>query len=353
MAKPDYYNVLGVSRNADAADLKRAYREQVMRWHPDRNQDDPVAAQRFKLVAEAYKVLNNPEERARYDRLGPLYHRDGAPPTPEDLQEVLSQFMGGLFGRKRNAIGGDLKYTLSISLEDVAHGGERTISIPRRVQCHDCLGLGATETGRQVCPHCKGSGRSSGRLLRTTCVHCDGRGYRITTPCPTCHGKGTHRVTEDISVKVPRGIATGQKLKLSGKGDCDPISGRPGDLYVVVHVQEHELFQRRGDHLLVKVPITVGEAALGADLTVPTLGGTTTIRIPPGTPHGKVFRIPGQGLPKVKRSQRGDLHLEVELEVPDNLSPSEHHALAAWAESLPGGRHPRREAFRRAVQERS
>lgn len=354
MATPDYYNILGVSRKATPDDIKKAYRGLAFRWHPDRNQEDKDAEQRFKDITAAYRCLSNPDERSRYDRLGPLYNPDGRPPRPEEVGEVASTVWGNIFRRRKQQRGEDLRYTVSLSLEEVASGIEREVVIPRFVRCPTCGGDGADpDGGKQECEVCGGSGRASGpRLFRTDCYHCEGSGFQITKPCPECEGDCRVGVEDALKVKVPAGVATGQKLKLAGKGNAPRGSGTEGDLFVIVSVAEHDLFRRRGDDVLVEVPLTFSEVALGSDVTVPTLEGTTTIRIPPGTPPGRVFRLAGRGLPKVGGSRRGDLHLQVALEVPAGLGAEQQEALRAWAGALPEGAHPQRAAFDRAMEGR-
>lgn len=353
MAHRDYYNVLGVGRRATQDEIKRAYRGLAMRYHPDRN-PNPDAEQRFKDIAEAYGVLSDPEQRARYDRLGPLFTPDGRPPRPEEVNEVLGSLFGGLFRRRSDARGEDLRYTISLTLEEVAGGLDKHIVVPRRIHCNTCGGDGAHPDGGKVtCNVCSGSGRATGsRLFRTSCYHCDGAGFTVEKACERCSGEGRVAIEDTLVVKVPRGVATGQKLKLAGKGDASPGSGEAGDLFVIVNVAEHALFRRRGDDLLVELPLTFAEVAVGADVGVPTLEGSTTIRIPPGTQPGKIFRLAGRGMPRVGRSGRGDLHLQVQLEVPAELSASERKALASWAGSL-GERHPLRAAFEAAVAARN
>ncbi|MBW1877311.1 MAG: DnaJ domain-containing protein [Deltaproteobacteria bacterium] len=355
MPTPDYYNVLGVSRKATQEDIKKAYRGLAMRWHPDRNPDDQQAEQRFKDITAAYRCLSNPQERGRYDRLGPLYHPDGRPPRPEELNEVVSTAWGNLFRRRRKKKGEDLRYTVSTSLEEVALGMEKEIVVPRMVRCRNCGGDGANpDGGRKTCEVCGGTGRATGpRLFRNNCFHCDGRGFQVVIPCATCSGEGRHAREDTLKVKVPPGVATGQKLKLAGKGNAPAGSGPEGDLFVIVSVAEHELFRRRGDDVLVEIPLTFAEVTLGTNLTVPTLEGTTTIRIPPGTAPGRVFRLANRGLPRVGKSRRGDLHLQVVLEVPGDLDEAQRVALGAWAEQLPPSAHPRRAAFVKSLGERS
>ncbi len=350
----DLYNVLGVPRTATPDEIKRAYRTLAQRWHPDKNPDDPDAARRFKDLSEAYRTLSDPDRRARYDRLGPLYTSDGRPPTPEDLGEVMGTVWGNLFGRRDDKRPGeDLRYTLSLPLEEVAQGVERTITVARQVRCRSCAGEGSTSTERQTCPVCAGNGRSpTGRLFRTQCYHCEGRGYTVSAPCATCGGEGRHGTEEQISVRVPAGVATGQKLKVRAKGNSPRGRGPDGDLYVVISVPDHPLFRRRGEDLLTEVPISMIDAALGADIPVPTLDGRTTIRVPKGTPSGKVFRMAGRGLPRMGGNGRGDLHLQVNIETPTALTPEAERALAGWAAQLPDDAHPERAAWRRTVLER-
>jgi molecular chaperone DnaJ len=351
----DFYNVLGVPRNASQDDIKKAYRALAMRWHPDRNPGNDEVVQRFKDITEAYRTLSDPERRSRYDRLGPLYTADGRPPRPEDVQQAVGSMFGGFFRRRPAARGEDLRYTVTVSLEEVAAGSEKEIVVPRRVRCRACGGDGAQPgSGRSKCAACSGSGRATGpRLFRSECYHCEGRGFTVVEKCSTCEGEGRHPVEDALRVRIPAGVATGQKLKIAGKGDAPRGSGSEGDLYVIVSVAEHPLFRRRGDDLIADVPLTFAEATLGADVQVPTLEGTTTIRVPPGTPSGKLLRLGGRGLPRLGQSDRGDLHLQISLEVPEGLSEVQRQQLSAWAGSLSADRHPRRAAFDRATRTRN
>lgn len=356
MSHRDLYNVLGVPRNASQDDIKRAYRNLALKWHPDRNPGNDEVVQRFKDITEAYRTLSDPDRRARYDRLGPLYTEDGRPPRPEDVSEVVTGMFGGLFRRRGNEPGEDLRYTVSVSLEEVASGVEKEIIVPRRVRCRSCGGDGAEPNGgRQTCGACGGSGRSSGpRLFRSECYHCGGKGFTVLKKCATCDGDGRHPTEDTLRVKVPPGVATGTRLKLKGKGDAPRGSGADGDLYVVISVADHPVFRRRGDDVLLDVPLTLVEAALGGDVRVPTLEGVTTIRIPPATPAGKILRLGGRGLPRVSAVQeRGDLHLQVTIEVPEGLSPEQRELLARFGATMVATQQPRRMAFDHAVKERS
>ena len=357
MATRDYYNILGVERSASADEIKRSYRVLARRWHPDRNQQDPEAETRFKDITEAYRTLSDPEKRARYDRMGPLYTEDGRPPRPEDLNEVVGTMWNNLFRRRPQERGEDLRYTVSVTLEEVASGTEKEIVVPRFVRCRTCSGDGADpDGGKKPCEVCKGSGRASGpRLLRSDCYHCAGKGFTIDKACPSCNGDGRQGLEDILPVRVPQGVATGQKLKVAGKGNAPKGSGEPGDLFVIVSVAEHPLVRRRGDDVLLELPLTFAELTLGADVTVPTLEGTTTIRIPPGSHPGKVLRLAGRGLPplgKPESAQRGDLHLQLMLEVPAGLEETQRQQLEAWAAALSPESHPRRAHFDQLVQER-
>jgi molecular chaperone DnaJ len=347
----DLYNVLGVPRTASQDDIKKAYRRLALQWHPDRTNNDADGETRFKEVTLAYKVLSDPEERARYDRLGPLYTADGRPPRPEDLNDTISGVVGRWFGR-RDQKGDDLRYTLTVSLEEVATGSTRRITVPRRARCGACGGDGAAPGGKRTCEVCAGSGRSKGVLLRTECFHCDGRGYTVTDPCGTCGGDGRVQLDEAIDITLPAGVATGQKLRVAGKGNAPVGAGPAGDLFVIVHVADHPLFVRRGEDLVCELPTTFSELALVADVSVPTLDGSTTIRVPAGTPPGRIFRLGGRGLPRIGKAGRGDLHIQVALEVPEALAPEQRAALQAWAGTLATDAHPRRRRFDDAVKAR-
>ena len=357
MARRDYYNVLGVKKTASQDEIKRAFRALAMKYHPDRNPDDVEAERRFREVAEAYEVLGDAEQRSKYDRMGPFFKPSGGPPTPDDLSDFVSEALGGLFGRKPgNKPGEDLKYTLALTLEEVAQGVEREVSVARQCRCTRCKGDGADPSeGRRACEACEGSGKSATRRwMRQSCARCDGRGFVVLKKCDKCEGEGRHGSEDLLKVKVPPGVATGQKLKLRGKGNDGHGDGQAGDLYVVVNVADHELFRRRGADLLCELPVTFVEAATGADIAVPTLEGVATVRVPPGTSAGQVLRLSGRGLPKnAKNKGRGDLHLQVLIEVPSSLDSEQREALKRYAAVTPPQAHPLRAAFDLKVAKRS
>ncbi|MFT4976519.1 MAG: molecular chaperone DnaJ, partial [Myxococcota bacterium] len=258
MARRDYYAVLGVDRDASADDIKRAFRALAMRYHPDRNPDDVDAERRFREAVEAYETVSDAEKRMRYDRLGPLYRADGKPPSPEDLRAAVSDALSGLFSKRRpDDPGEDLRYTLAVSLEEVAIGGERMVTLERQCQCKRCEGTGADpDGGRQSCDNCKGSGQLSGRLFRSTCPRCDGMGFVNVKRCRKCEGGGRVVSQEKIKIKIPRGVSTGQKLRIRSRGNEARLSDRPGDLIVLISVEEHGLFRRRGTDLFCEAPLT-------------------------------------------------------------------------------------------------
>jgi molecular chaperone DnaJ len=349
----DYYEVLGVRRDASQADLKRAFRALALRYHPDRNPDDLDAERRFKEVVEAYETLSDPESRKRYDRLGPLYRRDGRPPTPEEVSAMLGRALGSLFRKKDNGRGGDLDLRIEVELEQVLSGEKRAITVARQVRCKPCEGTGADPSGRQACKDCDGSGKSATRRwFRSECPRCDGRGWVSTRRCGHCDGMGHHGSEARFDVKVPAGCGNGQKLRLAGRGDEPPGDGPPGDLLVVIGVNEHPIFRRRGTDLFCDLPVTYPQAALGADIAVPLLDGETTIRVAPGTPSGKQLRLPERGVPPIGGGRRGDLHVRILVEVPQDLQPSQRAALEDLARSFVEEQHPQRAELERLRKDR-
>ncbi len=353
MSARDYYATLGVKRDASAEEIKKAYRALAKRFHPDRNPDDPEAERRFREIAEAWEVLSDPAQRERYDALGPLFRADGRPPSPEDLNTFVTETIAGIFRRKKTGeAGDDLRYTLTVSLEEAAAGVTKELSLRRKSTCGRCQGLGAEpgEAGRKTCDGCKGSGKSPTRILiKAECPRCDGRGWVVAKSCSRCEGQGLLENNDLLKIKVPPGVATGQKLKLKGKGDAGRGGGPAGDLLVLLQVADHALFRRRGADLHLDAPLMFPEACLGTDLRVPTLEGPTTIRIPPGTPSGKVFRLSGRGMPDAASKGRGDLHIKVNVEVPRELDAEARAALERLRGPLGPRLHPERLAFDTAI----
>ncbi|MCX7824483.1 MAG: molecular chaperone DnaJ [Verrucomicrobiae bacterium] len=355
----DYYEVLGVPRDASVEDIKKAYRKLALKYHPDRNPGDKDAEEKFKELGHAYEVLCDPQKRATYDQFGPeAFERGGVgvPPgwggfhDPRDIfREVVESFGGGLgasifdelFGGVERRRGGptegdDLRYDLEISFEDAVFGAEKEIAVERLDHCATCRGSGAAPgSKRNQCPMCRGRGhvtRSLG-IIRVSqdCPRCNGEGETVEKLCPTCRGRGLVRVTSRIKLRLPAGIETGMRMRSAGHGNAGPQGGPPGDLYVVVHVQPHDVFVRRGDDLHCDVPITFAVAALGGQVDVPTINGEAKLTIPPGTQSGTVFRLRGKGVPNVEGHGRGDQHVRVVVEVPTRLNAEQRKKLQEFA----------------------
>ncbi len=339
MKKRDYYEVLGVERNASEADIKKAYRQLAMKYHPDRNPGDRQAEERFKEAAEAYSVLADQDKRARYDRFGHagLKGAEGFggfnPEVFSDFEDILGSFfgfsMGDLFGGGRRARSGrhrgaDLRFDLEVDFLEAARGTDKEIRVPRLETCADCSGTGAKGGARATCDICRGQGQVVHRqgffTLSQTCGACGGAGSVARERCRSCGGEGRRREVRHLNIKIPAGVDTGTRLRLSGEGEGGVLGGRGGDLYVVVHVKEHPLFRRDGPNLMVELPITLPQAVLGADLDVPTLDGSSLLAIPPGTQHGTIFCMRAKGLPRPGGGHQGDLYVSISLSVPSKPS---------------------------------
>ena len=353
MSKRDYYEVLGVSRTASDADIKSAYRKLALKFHPDRNPGDKAAEDKFKEAAEAYAVIADGDKRRMYDRFG---HAGlgtagaGFDPTVftgfEDILGGLGDVFGfgDIFGggRRRGGPqrGADLRYDLEISFEESSKGLETSIQIPRQETCETCTGTGAAPGSRPTtCPQCQGRGQLRYQqgffTVARTCGQCRGTGSIIGKPCPTCKGAGRVQKERKLTVRIPAGIATGQRLRLSGEGEAGAIGGPPGDLYVVIHVQEHPFFQREGNDLFCEVPLNFPTAALGGEITIPTLEGQEAFDIPEGTQPGTTFRLRGRGMPDVSGRGRGDLLVTVKVLTPKKLTREQRKLLDQLAQSLP------------------
>ena len=340
MKKRDYYEVLGVARDADEAAIKKAYRRLALKHHPDRNPGDKQAEEHFKEAAEAYAVLADAEKRARYDRFG---HAGvgGAASDPfagnadvfAGFEDILGSFfgfsMGDLFGGGRGRGGGsrrgsDLRYDLEIDLLEAAHGLDREIKVPRHEACEDCHGSGSKDGKRTTCRACGGRGqilRQSGFFtLSQTCGSCRGSGQVVKDACPACRGEGRRRVVKHIKIRIPPGVDTGVRLRMSGEGEAGGSGGRPGDLYVFITVREHPEFRREGPHLFTAAALTLTQAVLGGEVSVPTLDGAASLTIPPGTQAGTTFTMKGRGLPSLDGGPRGDLYVSVAVRIPARLT---------------------------------
>jgi len=334
MAKRDYYEVLGVSRSASYEEIKKAYRKLAFKYHPDRNPDDPQAEVLFKEAAEAYEVLRDPEKRARYDQFGhegvnangfQNFH------STEDIFSTFSDIFSEFFGfgsdqfGSRPQSGTDLRYNLTISFREAAKGTEVDLNVPKRESCDRCQGTGA-EPGHRVetCAHCQGAGqvyRSQGFFrVSMPCPVCQGQGTIIRHPCSKCRGRGIVNVKKKIKVRVPAGVDNGSRLRLRGEGEPGKHGGLPGDLYVVIYVQEDDIFKRHGQDLITQMEISFVQAALGARIDVPTLDEPVPMEIPKGTQSGKVFKLKGLGLPYLGSTQKGDLLVEVIVKTPSRLT---------------------------------
>lgn len=364
MAKPrDYYEVLGVSRDADEGELKRAYRALALRYHPDHNQNDKAAEEKFKEVSAAYAVLSDPEKRLRYNRLGHLGLTPagaGADAVSLDLDNVKEFFdsifgdIGDLLGRKKGRSGGrDLRYTVEISLREAVLGAQKSISFPVRGDCSTCQGSGARggEAGLRVCRTCSGKGelRAPGFLpIRRPCTPCRGTGKEVVDACPSCRGNGQTERQREFVVNVPAGCEDGTTRRLAGQGEPGRQGGNSGDLTVVLRIKPHPLIRREGALLHCDVPLTLIEAALGAEIEVPTIDGTVEMKVPAGTQSGTVFRLRGKGV-LAPSGQRGDLHVRVVVETPKSLDDRSRLALLELASKLPAGSHPQKQQFAAAL----
>jgi len=337
------YEALGVPKNASAADLKKAYRRLVQQYHPDKNPGDAEAEKRFKEIQHAYDVLSDPEKRKQYDTFGSRNGRGGPGPTTFDFGDFdLGDIFGGLFGggrtrgaggpQQRGQRGADVEVEVRVSFEDSLKGLQTTVPVTLELACHTCHGTGAAPgTAPKRCPQCEGTGvvaSSQGLFaLQQPCPNCRGSGSVVETPCPTCHGTGRERRTKRYAVRIPAGVKDGTKIKLKGKGEAGFGGAPAGDLYVVTRVEPSKLYERRGDDLVLEVPVTFDEAALGAEVEIPTPDGRVSLKVPAGTSDGKLLRVKGRGAPKLKGEGRGDLLARLRVQVPAKLSKAEREAL--------------------------
>ncbi len=340
MAKRDYYEVLGVAQNASETDLKKAYRRLAMKYHPDRNPDDKVAEEKFKEAKDAFEVLNDPQKRAAYDQFGHAgvdagLGGGGARAGGASFSDIFGDVFGDIFGgggRQRVYRGADLQYNLEVSLEDAVKGTTATIRIPSKVRCDTCGGSGARAgTKPETCTTCGGVGQVRMQQgffsVQQTCPSCRGAGKIIRDPCTSCRGSGWKDEQKTLSVKIPAGVDSGDRIRLSGEGEVSTNGGPPGDLYVQISVRPHPIFGRDGEDLLCEVPISIVTAALGGELDVPTLEGRVKLKVPAGTQSGKVFRLRGKGVRPVRGGRTGDLLCKVQVETPVNLTSRQQELL--------------------------
>lgn len=374
MAKKDYYEVLGLKKGASEQDIKRAYKRLASKHHPDKNQGSKEAEEKFKEIQEAYEVLGDSEKRAMYDQYGHQAFEQGGFGGAGGgfggfggggfggFEDIFSEMFGGGFGggggrRQRVVRGDDLRYDIEITLEEAVKGVKKDIRIQTLAECDTCHGSGAEKGSKvETCPHCHGSGRIRRQqgffVTEAACPHCHGTGKKIEKPCHTCHGDGRVHKTKNLSVTIPAGVDTGNQLRLSGEGAAGENGAPAGDLYVVIHVREHEIFERDGSNLYCEVPISFTMAALGGEIEVPTLDGKLKLKIPAETQTGKLFRVRGKGVVSARGGYAGDLICRVVIETPVSLNEEQKALLRQLEESLEGKSHhrPQQEGFLDSVK---
>jgi molecular chaperone DnaJ len=357
MAKEDYYELLGVGKSATPEELKKAYRKKAVQFHPDKNPGNKEAEDTFKKVSEAYDVLNNADKRAAYDRYGHAAFQNGGGGSraggggfhdPFDIFRdvfgqgggggggVFDEMFGGGGGRDGSRDGSDLRYDLEITLEEAARGAQKDISFRKNVTCERCDGSGAEPGSKRVtCPTCRGAGqirRSGGIITFTqTCPTCAGAGSKTEKPCTTCRGEGRSPKTTKLNVRIPAGVDTGSRLRSSGNGEAGQAGGQTGDLYIVLSVKDHELFERNGDDLYCEIPIKFTLATLGGTIEVPTLFGKASLKIPAGTQSGTTFRLRSKGMPSLRGGSQGDQLVRTHVEVPTSLTDEQKQLLEDFA----------------------
>ena len=363
MAKQDYYEALGVDRGADDAALKSAYRKLAMRYHPDRNPDDRSAEQRFKDINEAYDVLKDPQKRAAYDRFGHEAFDGGMGAGPagagfagagfaDIFDEVFGDFMGGRrSGGSSSQRGADLRFDMSITLEEAFRGRKTTITVPGSVSCETCSGTGAESGSHPVtCGTCRGRGRVRAQqgffTVERTCTACGGVGMVIENPCASCHGSGRVRSNRSLDVTIPAGVEDGTRIRLSGQGEAGVRGAAPGDLYIFLSIEEHPFFRRDESTIRCEVPLSMTAAALGGNIEVPTLDGPPVrITIAPGTQTGTRYRLRGKGMSMLRSAARGDLHVDVVVETPVNLTARQKQLLEEFSRNQSKSTSPKSAGF--------
>ena len=349
MSKRDYYDVLGVPKGSEADAIKKAYRTKAKELHPDRNSDNPNAESQFKEVNEAYEVLKDADKKAAYDRYGHAAFEGGggqgfgggdfSSAFSDVFDDLFGDFMGGgRGGRKQQSRGSDLRYNLSISLEEAFAGLQKTINIPSAVTCGSCNGTGAAGgSSPTTCPTCSGLGKVRATqgffTVERSCPTCSGVGQIIKNPCSSCGGQGTQKKDKALSVNVPSGVETGTRIRLAGEGETAPRGGVSGDLYIFIEVSKHKIFERDGLNLFCRVPVSMAKASLGGEVEVPTIdGGRSRVRIPAGSQSGRQMRLKGKGMPAIKTTQKGDMFIEMAVETPVNLTAKQKELLQEFEE---------------------
>ncbi len=349
MSKRDYYDVLGVPKGSEADAIKKAYRTKAKELHPDRNSDNPNAESQFKEVNEAYEVLKDADKKAAYDRYGHAAFEGGggqgfgggdfSSAFSDVFDDLFGDFMGGgRGGRKQQSRGSDLRYNLSISLEEAFAGLQKTINIPSAVTCGSCNGTGAAGgSSPTTCPTCSGLGKVRATqgffTVERSCPTCSGVGQIIKNPCSSCGGQGTQKKDKALSVNVPPGVETGTRIRLAGEGETAPRGGVSGDLYIFIEVSKHKIFERDGLNLFCRVPVSMAKASLGGEVEVPTIdGGRSRVRIPAGSQSGRQMRLKGKGMPGIKTIQKGDMFIEMAVETPVNLTAKQKELLQEFEE---------------------
>ena len=349
MSKRDYYDVLGVPKGSEADAIKKAYRTKAKELHPDRNSDNPNAEAQFKEVNEAYEVLKDADKKAAYDRYGHAAFEGGggqgfgggdfSSAFSDVFDDLFGDFMGGgRGGRKQQSRGSDLRYNLSISLEEAFAGLQKTINIPSAVTCGSCNGTGAAGgSSPTTCPTCSGLGKVRATqgffTVERSCPTCSGVGQIIKNPCSSCGGQGTQKKDKALSVNVPPGVETGTRIRLAGEGETAPRGGVSGDLYIFIEVSKHKIFERDGLNLFCRVPVSMAKASLGGEVEVPTIdGGRSRVRIPAGSQSGRQMRLKGKGMPAIKTLQKGDMFIEMAVETPVNLTAKQKELLHEFEE---------------------
>ncbi len=378
MAKRDFYEILGVPRDADGAALKSAFRKQAKKYHPDQNQDNPEAEAKFKELNEAYDALKDPQSRAAYDRFGHQAFENGSPGGPggpggpgfgqdfassmsDIFDDLFGEFVGGQRGGGRRGggrtRGADLRYNMEISLDEAYEGKTAQIKVPTAVSCETCSGSGAKKgTSPSTCGMCHGAGKvraSQGFFtVERTCPTCGGRGEVIQDPCETCNGAGRTEKERTLQVNIPSGVEDGTRIRLSNEGEAGARGGPPGDLYIFLSIKPHQFFQRDGADLFCRVPISMPTAALGGEIEVPSLkGARVKVKVPEGTQSGKQFRLKGKGMPVLRSSQHGDLYIQVNVETPMNLTKKQKKLLEEFQGESTDKTNPESEGFFSRVKE--